>query len=97
MYPCAKSNAFNYSNSEVLSGGSEEDLCCIAIHQKAKSGRITCHICWLISVSVSLFLLLGGGERPRQRERERNLLKAPQTKQPFNKMHLIFLVFALVK
>lgn len=29
--------------------------------------------------------------------REKNLLKAPQTKQPFNKMHLIFLVFALVK
>lgn len=29
-----------------------------------------------------------------ERERERDLLKALQ---PFNKMHLIFLVFALVK
>lgn len=30
-------------------------------------------------------------------EKERNLLKALQTRRPFNKMHLIFLLFALVK
>lgn len=33
----------------------------------------------------------------KETEKEKNLLKALQPKQPFSKMHLILLVFALVK
>lgn len=83
MNPCAKSNAHN---SKLLCRGRRIFFffCCIAIYQKAqRSGRATCHVCWFC------FLLLGGGGR--------NLLEALQTRQPFNKMHLLFPMFALVK
>lgn len=51
---------------------------------------------WESNSSVAVFFLLSLSSRWGG-ERKINLLKAPQTMQPFNKTRLIFPVFALVK
>lgn len=95
MRPCDRSNAFNYADSKLLLRGSEEDflcvcVCCTAIHQESKE--------WESSMSrLLLHSLFSPFASCWEGEKERNLLKALQTKRPFNKMHLIFPLFALGK
>lgn len=95
MCPCDRSDAFNYADSKLLLRGSEEGFFFffLVLHSNTSRSKE-----WESSMSrLLLHSLVPRSASCWEGEKERNLLKALQTRRPFNKMHLIFLLFALVK
>lgn len=67
MHPCALKQCIQLLLTS-LSRGSEEDICCKAVYQTAKSGRARCHVT-LVNFCYRVFFFpfsscwVGGTER----------------------------------